>query len=828
MKRKQKLHLIGNAHLDPVWLWRWQQGYAEVKATFRSALDRMKEFPEFIFTCACAAYYQWVEENNPEMFEEIKERVREGRWVITGGWWIQPDCNIPSGESFVRHGLYSQRYFKEKFGLTASVGYNVDSFGHNGTLPQILKKSGMDYYIFMRPGDHEKNLPGNLFWWESNDGSRVLTFKIPYSYGNWGFDDDQEPVVTKILKTDKFAEELGYDLMSFYGVGNHGGGPTIENIKTIKKLQTELPDDHYIFSSPNRYFFEISEQKLELPVVKDDLQHHASGCYSAHSKTKKNNRRAEHRLVNAEKFAAAAQHLLGLQYPRLELEKAWKKVLFNQFHDIMGGCSIREAYDDAEEFHGQALTIGSEVLNSSVQKLSWAIDTMGENDFYLSKDKDWKLWEKEGRGTPFVVFNPLSWDVCSPVQVEKEVRGITDENGYPVELQKVRASQTNLEDKWDSLFMSKLPAMGYRVYWLYRKKSFEVKNEDELTVSNNGIMENSYLIIELDCHSGYIKRMYDKINKIEVLSSNGAVPVVHDEYKSDTWAHGIFEFRNEIAKFSDAVVQVLEKGPLRARLRVTSRYNMSVLQQDFILYSGRKELEVWVKLDWREKHKLLKLSFPVRVDKPKAVYEIPYGFITRPVNGEEETSQQWLDVSGYLPEDSNKAYGLALLNDSKYSFDVTGNDMGMTVVRSPIYADHFGNRDEFCEFMDQDVQEFKYILVPHEGKWDNAGIVQKAYELNVQPVGITETYHKGTLPLSFKGISIDKRNVIASAFKLAEDEDGYILRCYECAGIDTRTEIEIPFLQRKWRADFGKCEIKTFHIPLEKDKEIKETNLIEF
>lgn len=224
MDKVYEIHLVGNAHIDPVWLWRWQEGFAEIKATFQSALDRLEEFPDFVFTSACAAYYKWVEENDPVMFEEIRKRVNEGRWFIAGGWWVQPDCNIPSGESFVRHGLYSQRYFYEKFGIMSKVGYNVDSFGHNGMLPQVLKKSGMDYYVFSRPGPHEKEIPKNLFWWEGEDGSRVLAFRIPYNYGNWWSDKDN-PLRGKTLAVLELAREQGTDMMNFYGVGNHGGGP---------------------------------------------------------------------------------------------------------------------------------------------------------------------------------------------------------------------------------------------------------------------------------------------------------------------------------------------------------------------------------------------------------------------------------------------------------------------------------------------------------------------------------------------------------------------------------------------------------------------------
>ena len=234
MNEKPKIHLIGNAHLDPAWLWRWTEGFAEIKATFQSALDRLAEFPEFVFTCAAASYYQWVEENAPEMFAAIRRRVAEGRWIIAGGWWVQPDCNIPCGESFVRHGLYSQRYFREKFGVIAQVGYNVDSFGHNGMLPQILQKSGMDSYVFSRPGDDEKELPGHVFWWESPDGSRVLAFKIPFSYGQWVPWEETRPgdaEARKLQETLKLAADEQIAFMNFYGVGNHGGGPTIASLK---------------------------------------------------------------------------------------------------------------------------------------------------------------------------------------------------------------------------------------------------------------------------------------------------------------------------------------------------------------------------------------------------------------------------------------------------------------------------------------------------------------------------------------------------------------------------------------------------------------------
>lgn len=299
-----RLHLIGNGHLDPVWLWRWQEGFSEIRATFRSALERLKEFPELRFTSACAVYYQWIEKIDPDMFEEIRARVKEGRWNIVGGWFLQPDCNIPCGESFARHGLFSQRYFREKFGILARTGYNVDSFGHNASLPQILKKSGMDHYVFMRPQAHEKEIEEELFLWESPDGSQVDAYRIPvvYNVGNWGN-------LELIPQYREKAERDRQDYMIFFGIGNHGGGPSIKLIEEIDSMGVEGA----VYSTPDEYFRNIKRE--ELTVVADELQHHARGCYSACTSVKMSNRRCENALLEAEAFLVMAKHLTGLEYP---------------------------------------------------------------------------------------------------------------------------------------------------------------------------------------------------------------------------------------------------------------------------------------------------------------------------------------------------------------------------------------------------------------------------------------------------------------------------------------------------------------------------------
>ena len=824
MKNKFPLHMIGNAHLDPVWLWQWQEGFAEIKATFRSALDRLKEFPEFVFTCAGAAYYRWVEENAPEMFEEIRMRVSEGRWVITGGWWIQPDCNLPSGESFVRQALYSQRYFLEKFGKLADVGYNVDSFGHNGALPQILKKSGLNYYVFGRPDANEKTLPSDLFWWEGPDGTRVLAYRLLMSYGMWGCKLEE-----KIGKHAEWMKDSSFPLMCFYGVGNHGGGPTIENLRLMRKYRAEAEGVPLQCSSPTQYFETLrSLDTSRLPVVRDDLQPHAIGCYSAHAETKALNRASEHRLLSAEKFSALAHKLLGLPYPEGKLRTAWENVLFNQFHDIMGGCSIKEAYEDSRESYGEALHIGAKALNAALQKISWSIDTMKPGVEALSKEKDWMLWEQGDLGVPVVVFNPLSWEVDAPVKITKQVKAITDDEDRHIPIQQVRASRTNGADKWDTMFMARIPAMGYRVYWAYLdREPAHTPLPGELQAEDT-FLENANVRLEIDPATGYIKRLLHKGANLEVFEGDGAVPIVIDEEESDTWGHNLTAYRKEKGKFGEASAKVIERGPLRAVIRVTSRYRQSTLQMDYILYRDASSIRVEAWLDWRERHSMLKLSFPVSLDRTRAVSEIPYAFLEREADGKEKPGQQWVDLTGVSADGRARPFGFALLNTNKYAYDVLDRDLRLTVVRSPQFADHYGERDEFAPYMDQGEHHFTLELVPHEGDWRGAAVVRKAFELNVPPVTIVETYHRGPLPQRYVGLRITSEQVVATAYKLAEDGEGYILRAYETAGQAAETEFELASLGRRWTASFIGCEIKTFYIPIDEAETVRETNLIEF
>lgn len=805
--KDKKLHMIGNAHLDPVWLWNWQEGFQEAKATFRSALDRMEEDDNFVFTCSSAAFYEWVEKNNPQMFREIKKRIEEGRWEVVGGWWIQPDCNIPSGESFVRQGLYGQRYFKEKFGVLAVTGYNVDSFGHNGNLPQILKKSGMENYIFMRPMPLEKGLPGRTFFWKAMDGSKVLAYRIPYEYCSWG--RELEKYANRLLCELGDGED---ELMMFYGVGNHGGGPTKENIKSIYELN-DREDMPVMEMGTTRGFFDaVKENGREYPEYIGDLQHHASGCYSVHSRVKRENRRAEDKLLQAEMWSAAAAVIGKQPYPQ-DFAEAWKGVLFNQFHDILAGTSIPSAYDDASYLYGQAMAIGQKNLNYAVQAISWDID--------IEEDVSMK---------PIVVFNSHAWS--GKMVIDLEVRGLsgddfklTDSAGNRLPAQRIQ-SEATVNGQSRLLFVAELPSMGYEVFKLYLNTG-DAPGDTHVKVSETGLENDRYLISFSEA-TGYMESLYDKKAGLEVLRREGGrLAVIED--KSDTWSHNVFKFDKHLGDMKVISRRVLEDGPVRSTVRMKYQYHSSFVVQDFRLYKELDYVEVKVKADWREPQTMLKIKYPVNFNFRRPAYEIPYGYIEKSANGEEEPGQTWFDFTG---EHFKKGvmYGLAIANDAKYSYSFDVDEMNLTALKNSVYAHHDPKQLEAgveYNYVDDGIQEFSYLLLPHEGGWKDSEIVKRAGELNVKPVSVIETYHKGGLPQKNSFLSLESGNVILSVVKEAEDKDGIIIRAYETKKQKAEAVLKAPFLQREETLRFSPCEIKTVKLPYDHSKPAAEVNMLE-
>ena len=791
----KKFYLIANAHLDPVWQWRVPEGLSLVKSTFRSALDRMNEFPDYTFTSACASYYKYIKLSEPEMFEEIRKRVEEGRWAVVGGMWVQPDCNIPSGEAFCRHMLYSQKFFKENFGFAVKTGYNVDSFGHNGMLPQILKKSGIDNYIYQRPDNRleKPDLPfENLHLWKSPDGSIINCFHIPDGYGG---DVHKE-------RLDDHYYNKNQPMMVFFGVGNHGGGPSKEHLKNADAL---IEKGDFKYSVPDEYFEETKD--VPMPLVAEDLQHHASGCYSANSRIKELNRRAETELVTAEKLDVLANMLTGSAVHSAEIEKAWERVMFNQFHDILAGCSIKEAYTDAESAFGYARETALGINTFAAQRISCRIKTTDFLDADVSEMRA-RMWYRNGEGSPMVVFNSHSFPVKSIAQFgDQGVSKVLDSTGKEVRLQKVRAPYTDGDHVNKTIFEAEIPAFGYGVYYLYHWDENAVKEHTTDLSATDNTLENSKVKIVFDKNTGAVSSYILKQDNNEFASGLLGKAVVCEDFENDTWGHRVFDYNIDIGSFGDGTLELIENGPVRATIKSIAKYGNSVLTRYYSLYSNSDKLSVRTVLDMDEQYKSVKLSFKAAVDNSTVTYSMPYGFIEKPANGQEEPSHAWCDIC------DNDGRGLALLNTSKYSFCSIGNDLRMMIARSCAYLDHFGqhSRDSEMEFLDKGVQEFTYEIVPHTGKI-NSGLFRMSEVLNNPLQTHQETHHDGNLPQSYSAIDIDKENIIVTAVKQAENGDGIIIRVVETDGKQTDATVDFTAINAKFSMSWKPQEIKTIRI----------------
>jgi len=801
--------MVGHGHIDPVWLWPWTEGISVVHSTFRSALDRMKETPEMVFMASSAQFYQWVADNDPSMLAEIRQRIEEGRWNVVGGWWVEPDVNIPSGEALVRQGLYGQRTLQKLVGRRATVAANPDSFGHPSTLPQIISMQGMKNYLFMRPQAHEKTIPSDLFWWESPDGTRVMTYRIQDSYNA---DNEVRNRIESILKQCKGQPMSEY--MAFFGVGDHGGGPTKRNLKSISELQTEKDAPAIKYGTVDAYFAEMRTKNLPLPTVKDDLQHHAVGCYSAESEIKKNNRLAEAALVTAEKITAAGSVFWDAVYPKEDFTKAWKQTLFLQFHDSLAGSSLSAHSQDAREGHNYALNIAHTAVALAVQKLEWRIPSEDPDSEYL------------------VVFNSHAWPVQANIEYDlnnKPLPVVTDESGHVYLAQYVQSQ--SITGRRRILFNAQLPPFGYR--------QFRIRKGDETPASKvtatADSLENEFFRIKFSKYGE--TGIYDKTAQREVFrgGATGCKGVIIDD-PSDTWSHEVVDFtksttgnykyttKGEIGAFGNARLTVLENGPLRAAMRVVSSYGDSDMTTDWLLTAGSRQIEARVTLNWHEHLKMLKFSFPFASEASvEATYETPYGHIVRAANGAEDPGQRWIDVTG-------GGYGLTVINDAKYGYSINGSDMRVTVARSAPFA-HHGPRhlteaDANCIWQDQGIQTFRMLLVPHQNGWREAGIPRIAEEFIAPPVIAYQGIHGGSMSKSASYVSIDAPNVILTAAKLSEDGSDAILRLVETHGKAANFTLQFPFADYSHQNHIKSFEIKTLRVDTQSGM-INEVNLLE-
>ncbi|MGC8846792.1 MAG: alpha-mannosidase, partial [Candidatus Hydrogenedens sp.] len=780
----------------------------------------MKEYPEFKFTSSSSCFYEWIEASEPELLQEIKKRVEERRWEITGAFYVEPDCNIPSGESFVRHGLYSQRLFQRLFNKKPKVAFAPDSFGHAGTLPQILSKLGIKYYIYMRPSPgKEKEYPdGTTFKWVSPDGTHIITSVIPESYGG-----EYEEVFQKIENIEKYLywNKNQQEFLCFFGVCNHGGGPTRITLENIQNKQKKIKKYKSQFSTLEEYFNQIIKKQKNIPVIKDELQHHARGCYSVLSDIKKLNRQLEHKILMAERCATAGWLLKETKYPETVFEAIWKDLLFNQFHDILAGTSIIEAYQDTRDQLGAGRHRADIIINLTIQKIAKSINTQGE-------------------GNAIVVINPLAWPVKQPVIVSEIIsRNICTREG-DIELINdeqiccsIQTIQSSRPGSKKYVFIAEVPSLGYRVYYA-RQECEEHKKIHKLKIKPHTIpcppiidknrLENNFWNIEFDFVRGGISRLYDKTHKIDVIKHLGMPISLVDA--SDTWSHDVSEYRVETGKFTLTDMVIKERGEVLASMVQEFQYNQSKVIQEVILYKDIEDIDIHLTILWLEKYKVLKWLADTNILNGIATYEVPYGIQIRPCNGEEEVGQQWIDLSGDI---DGKSYGLSVITDSNYGYDIKEGIIRITLLRSPAYAHHDPERYHVSSnypIIDQGWKEMRLRLIPHTGSWKDTRVIKSAWELNVPLIAQYEHSHPGRRGLQATLLGTEAENILISVVKKSEDGNDLIIRAYETHGKETFTNLHLTFAQFVHPLKFSPFEIKTVRINLSK-KEVIETNLLE-
>ena len=802
--KEYTLHLTANAHIDLAWLWRWKETVQICHDTFSSVLEKMQKYP-FTFTQSQAQAYEWIEERYPHLFREIQKAVRQGKWEIVGGMWAEPDCNLIDGESWVRQILYAKKYFKEKFAQDARIGWNVDSFGYNWNMPQIYKKSGFNFFVTQKIEWNDTNLfPFHLFWWQGPDGSRILTY-LPYERYNFTIKPYR---FIDILKQFELNTGLK-DMMILFGIGDHGGGPTEEILLEAEKLKDIFIYPKVEYGTAEEYFSRITKEMdmNTLPVWKDELylEYHR-GTYTTQAKAKYNNRKSEVLLIDAEKICALATLCRSASYPKKRLAEAWKKVMFNQFHDILPGSSIRSVYQDSEEDYARVKKIGKNIIEESLHKISSRIDTSGVP------------------GQPVVVFNSLFWPreeiIAIPRPANKDFV-VRDSEAKRCLCQEVEAENSLIgpgskEKKSLLLCKVKLPSFGYTTLFIEERKEAKGKiaeqNKEQLKVDKYSL-ENEFFKVEINPASGNLASIYDKRKEREVLSDEGNQLQILEEDKLKSHAWNIAYTGKKWSLNSLESIEIIEEGPLRGVIRVrrsflgdtklnvfwdapARNYPSSFFVQDIILYQGIPRIDFVTRVDWWEDNKLLKLVFPVRVKSKYATYEIPFGSILRPTTEDNSWEKARFEVPALRWADLSQGdYGVALLNNSKHGYDIHKSTIRLTLLRSPA-SDALKSSSVPDPLADRGKHTIRYSLVPHAGNWKEALVYRNAYEFNFNPYIKSiklQQENKKNEPGEKSFLKIGPDNVLLTAFKQCEEEpECFILRVYEAWGEKSTVKIELP------------------------------------
>jgi alpha-mannosidase len=764
--------IVGHAHIDLSWLWRWEETVYDVAAqTFAGTLVQMAKAPGLTFAQSQAALYEAIEASNPDLFRAIREKVRAGTWIPVGGMWVEPDLNMPDGEALARQLLYGKRYFLDKFGVDVKVGWNPDSFGHSGQLPQILSRAGIAYYVFGRCAP-DKTV---AFTWKGKDGSTVLSY-VPPGWYDVGLKNGVKEIVTGAARISPLK-----DFMILYGEGDHGGGPRDADLKAIEQLKGDSTQPRLKFVTPPDYFAILDKEKSSLPVFDGELNFAFPGCYTTQVETKVDNRRGESLLLSAEKFSAlATAGSYRDYYPERDLDEAWKIVLRNQFHDILGGSSIGPVYDDVRGFYEQAFARGRRALDFSLAAITNGIDTLGP-------------------GLPLIVYNGLAWPVSGPVACDIARIGLDgpfkllDDKGAEVPYQIVPPAGASPGPSLRLLFVAEdVPSLGYA---LYRVVPGDHAEFDSALSAGPDFLENEFFRISLDPRTGWITSLKDKPRNREILGgpANVLQAITDEPPKMSAWELGLKNGLGSVGE-GGAKVELIEAGPVRAVMRATAAFRRSSFTQDIILYRKLRRVDFRVDADWQERNVMIKAAFPLDLHISRAEFEIPFGTITRPADGTEVPALRWADAS-------DTEGGAALLNDGRYGYDVKGGTLRLSIIRGATNPDPEADRGRHA---------VGYALAPHAGDWKAGQIVRRGYEFNTPLLARVAMAHSGKLPARLSFVGVGPENVVLTSLKMMAgyNNRSLIIRLVEMEGRKTEALVTWPGPVEAWEMDLIERPLK--------------------
>lgn len=763
---------IGHTHIDVAWLWRLKHTREKCARSFSTVLRLMERYPEYIFLQTQPQLYEYVKNDYPELYEAIKQKVKDGNWEVDGGMWLEADCNIPSGESLVRQILVGSRFIKEEFNKDVEYLWLPDVFGYSWALPQILKKSGIDMFMTTKISWNQYNrMPHDTFKWRGIDGSEILTHFIttpePWSQpGSWFYTYNGR-LTPKTVKGvwDAYTDKgITNDLLVSYGFGDGGGGVNREMLEYRKRLD-KMPGLPNVKTGKASDYFRCLKEKVEKTeeyVHTWDgelyLEYHR-GTYTSQAYTKMMNRKLEllYRETEWLSTVACLTNNDWSLYANNEITKGWKTILRNQFHDIIPGSSITEVYEDAKQEYKEAEDIALDIQN----KLE---------EIYINKDEH--TW---------TIVNNSNWDRNESIDIKCDEDGsFYDEDGNKLKYQRNKDEYT--------VEIKNIPALGYKRIIL---------KIDDVQDDNNSVFEYCDGKISTPKYNiewneyGQLTSIYDKENKREVLAKGergNVLQMFEDKPMAhEAWDIDIF-YQEKMREVKDLQsVELIEDGNIKAVIRFKYKYMNTTISQDMIVYANSNRIDFKTNVDWREKKQLLKVAFVVDIRSTMATYDVQFGNVKRPTHWNtswdrarfESVAQQWVDLS-------ERNYGVSLLNNCKYGHDIKDNVMRLTLLKSATHPD---------PVQDQGEQNFTYSLLPHSGDFIDGNTVKHAYELN-QPLKSI----KGMLKSEVKKqlFKFNDANILVDAIKKAEDEDMIIIRFHDYSGSRQNVSIDSDYEITGW------------------------------